>query len=261
MYSETRPNAKPENVSTNIMTTLQNIISILTLTILCSCNNSSTNKTATAQIDSIVSDTASISNQTSNASILTNDEENVDTITTIKFNELSISINRLIIYDEDKKIDQIQKDTIEIYSQLGETIEGQLISISSDQLTGLTIEQRYETSVTIMNEGPHCDLTDWKHFYSDWNKLQANSKGKFTCDRYTEKDYEKFPKISIADLKQKVKEQYGDDWFKLIEKVKLPTEYPSGVSISRYYLRVTGQRKDNRQTVTKLIVIETPMGC
>lgn len=248
-------------VSTNIMTTLQNIISILTLTTLCSCNNSSTNKTATAQIDSIVIDTTSISDQTSNSSTFINDKDDVDTITTIIFNELSISINRLIIYDEDKKIDQIQKDTVEISAELGETIEGQLISISSDQLTGLTVEQRYETSVTIMNEGPHCDLTDWKHFYSDWNKLQENSKGQFSCDKYTEKEYEKFPKISIDDLKQKVKEECGDEWLKLVEKVKTPTEYPSGVSISRYYLRVTGQRKDNGKTVTKLIVIETPMGC
>lgn len=243
------------------MTTLQNIICILTLTTLCSCNNSSTNKTATAQIDSIVSDTTSTSNQTNNASTFTNDEEDVDTITTIKFNELSISISRLIIYDEDKKIDRIQKDTVEIYAELGETIEGQLISISSDQLASLTVEQRYETSVTIMNEGPHCDLTDWKHFYSDWNKLQANSNGQFACDKYTEKEYEKFPKVSIDELKQKVKEQCGDEWLKLVEKVKTPTEYPSGVSISRYYLRITGQRKDNGQTVTKLIVIETPMGC
>lgn len=233
----------------------------MTLTTLCSCNNSSTNKTATAQIDSIVSDTTSTSNQTNNASTFTNDEEDVDTITTIKFNELSISISRLIIYDEDKKIDRIQKDTVEIYAELGETIEGQLISISSDQLASLTVEQRYETSVTIMNEGPHCDLTDWKHFYSDWNKLQANSNGQFACDKYTEKEYEKFPKVSIDELKQKVKEQCGDEWLKLVEKVKTPTEYPSGVSISRYYLRITGQRKDNGQTVTKLIVIETPMGC
>ena len=253
--------AKPRNVSTNIMTTPQNIISILILTILCSCNNTSTNKTETTQNDSIVNDTISISNQTNVLATPINDEVAVDTITTIKFIELSISINRLIIYDEDKKIDQIQKDTVEIYAELGETIEGQLISISSDQLTGLTVEQRYETSVTILNEGPHCDLTDWKHFYSDWKRLQPKSTGQFICDKYTEKEYEKFPKISIDDLKQKVKEQCGDEWFKLVEKVKAPTEYPSGVSISRYYLRVTGQRKDNGQTVTKLIVIETPMGC
>ncbi|MDR7210125.1 hypothetical protein [Flavobacterium piscis] len=243
------------------MTTLQNIFSILTLTVLCSCNNSSTNKTEAIQKDSIVSDTISISNQTSALSTLANDEVEVDTITTIKFNELSISISRLIIYDEDNKIAQIQKDTVEIYTELGETIEGQLISISSDQLTGLTVEQRYETSVTIMNEGPHCDLTEWKHYYSDWKLLQTNRNGQFICDKYSEKEYEKFPKISIDDLKQKVKEQCGDEWLKLVEKVKTPTEYPSGVNISRYYLRVTGQRKDNGKTVTKLIVIETPMGC
>ena len=243
------------------MTTLQNIIIILILTSLCSCKNSSTNKTAIAQIDSIVRDTTNISNQTRNASTFTNDEEEVDTITTIKFIELSVSINRLIIFDEEKKIDQIQKDTVEIYAELGETIEGQLISIASNQLTNLKVEQRYETSVTIMNEGPHCDLTDWKHFYSDWNKLQTNKKGQFICNKYNEMEYEKFPKISIEDLKQEVKEKCGEEWIKLVEKVTIPTEYPSGVNISRYYFQITGQRKDNGQTVTKLIVIVTPMGC
>lgn len=213
------------------------------------------------QNNSIISDTTNISNQTSNAATFTNDEEKIDTITTIKFDELSISINRLIIYDEDNKIDKIQKDTVEIYAELGETIEGQLISFSSDQLTGLTVEQRYQTSVTIMNEGPHCDLTDWKHFFSDWKQLQANDSGQFICDTYSENDYEKFPKISIDELKQKVKDRCGEEWLKLVEKVKKPTEYPSGVGISRYYLRVRGQRKDNGQTVTKLIIIETPMGC
>lgn len=243
-----------------MMTIQQNIFSILTLTILCSCNNS-INKTETSQNDNIASNTTSISYQTSALTTPTNDEVAIDTITTIKFNELSISINRLIIYDEDKKIDQIQKDTVEIYAELGETIEGQLISISSDLLTGLTVEQRYETSVTIMNEGPHCDLTDWKHFYSDWKRLQTNTSGQFICDKYTEKEHEKFPKIIINDLKQEVKEQCGDNWFKLVENVKTPAQYPSGVGISRYYLKVSGQRKDNGQTVTKLIIIETPMGC
>lgn len=213
------------------------------------------------QNDNIVSDTKNISNKKSKVSTFANNEEEVDTITSIKFDELSISINRLIIYDEDKKIDQIQKDTVEIYAELGETIEGQLISFSSDKLTGLIVEQRYETSVTIMNEGPHCDLTDWKHFYSNWKPLQTNNLGQFICYKYTKKEYEKFPKISIDNLKQKVKDQCGDEWLKLIENVKKPTEYPSGIGISRYYLRVIGQRKDNGKTVTKLIIIETPMGC
>jgi hypothetical protein len=242
------------------MRTLQIIFSILTL-ILCSCNNSTTNKAAATQNDSVVNDTTNVSNQTSTTKTFTNGEGEVDTITTIQFNQLSVSINRLVIYDEDKKINQIQKDTVEIYAELGETIEGQQISISSEQLTSLTVEQRYETSVTIMNEGPHCDLTDWKHFYSDWKRLKVNSSGQFICNKSTEKEHEKFPEIFIDDLKQKVKDQCGCEWFKLVENVKSPTEYPSGVRISRYYLRVTGKHKDNGQTVTKLIIIETPMGC
>ena len=244
----------------NIMKILQNISIIFSFAILCSCNDTSKNKAETVQNNS-VGDTINISNQTNNITTFTENEEDIDTITTIRFNDLSLSINRLIIYDEDKKIGQIQKDTVEIYAEIGETIEGQLISISSDQLTGLTVEQRYETSVTITNEGPHCDLTDWKHFYSDWKRLQTNSTGQFICDKYAEKEHKNFPKISIDDLKQKVKEQCGDDWFKLVEKIKTPTEYPSDIGISRYYLRVTGQRKDNGQSVTKLIIIETPMGC
>jgi len=249
-------------VRINIMTTLQNTFNILTLTILCSFNKSSTYKTIATQNDSIVIDTTSISNQTNNPVTHINaEEEVVDTITTIKFNELSISINRLIIYDEDKRIEQIHKDTVEIYAEYGETIEGQLISISSEQLTALTVEQRYETSVTIMDEGPHCDLTDWKHFYSDWKRLQAINSRQFICNKYSEKDHKKFPKISIDDLKQRVKVQCGDEWLKLVEKVKTSTEYPSRVGISRYYLKVSGRNKENGQTVTKLIIIETPLGC
>lgn len=218
-------------------------------------------KTVATRSENVVSEATSVGKQTSRTSSLTIDQTEADTITTIKFKELSVSINRLIIYDEDKKIDKIQKDKVEIYAELGETIEGQLISISSDQLTGLTVEQRYETSVTITDEGPHCDLTDWKHFYSDWKRLKTNSSGQFICDEYSELEHRKFPKISINDLKQKVKDKCGDEWFKLVEKIKAPTEYPSRVGISRYYLKVTGQRKDNRQTVTKLIIIESPMGC
>lgn len=243
------------------MTTLQNILIISTLATLSACNNASSNNTEVVQNDSIVSDTTNVSSQISDVAAFSGDAEELDTITTIKFNELTLSINRLVIYDEEGRMAQIQKDTVEIYAELGETIEGQLISITTDQLTDLTVEQRYETSVTIMNEGPHCDLTDWKHFYSDWKRLEVNNAGQFICDQYAEKDYEKFPKVSMDDLKQKVKEQCGVEWFKHVENVKTPTEYPSGVGISRYFLRVTGQRKDNGQTVTKWIVVEMPMGC
>jgi hypothetical protein len=182
------------------------------------------------------------------------------TNTKIKFNELVIVVNGMAIFDAEK-MERIQKDTAEIEAEVGETIEGRTISISSEQLIGLNIEQRYETSVTIMNEGPHCDLIDWKHFNSGWNSLKQNSSGQFVGDKYTEQDYTIFPEVSMDELKQTVKELCGEDWFKLLEKTNSPLEYPCTVNISRYFLRITGKRKDNGQKVTKLIIIKTPMGC
>jgi len=183
-----------------------------------------------------------------------------NTITKIKFNEFVIAINGMAIF-EAEKMDRIQKDTVEIEAEVGETIEGRPISIVSEQLSSLNIEQRYETSITIMNEGPHCDLIDWKHFNSDWKSLKQNANGQFIGDKYSEQDYNIFPEVSMDELKQKVKEQCGEDWFKLLANTNSPLEYPCGVSISRYFLRVTGHRKDNGQKVTKLIIITTPMGC
>ncbi|MGB3104133.1 hypothetical protein [Sphingobacterium siyangense] len=180
--------------------------------------------------------------------------------TSIKFNEFVVSIQGMAILDLEK-MDQLQRDTVEIDAEVGESIEGSYISILNDQISDLKVEQRYETSVTIMNEGPHCDLTDWKHFDSDWKSLKQNRNGLFFSEEYTDQDYRAFPSVSMDELRQKVKERCGEEWFKLLAKVKSPTEYPSAVSISRYFLRITCRRKDNGKELTKFIIIKTPMGC
>lgn len=182
------------------------------------------------------------------------------TITTIKFNDLLVTINGMAIFDAEKMND-IQQDTAEIEAEVGESLEGRLISISSEELTSLTVEQRYETSITIMNEGPHCDLIDWEHFNSDWKWLKENSNRQFIADEYSEQDYNHFPAVSMDELKQTVKEQCGEEWFKLLAKTNSPYEYPCAVNISRYFLRITGKRINNGQKVTKLIIIKTSMGC
>jgi hypothetical protein len=158
-----------------------------------------------------------------------------DIITAIKFNELSVAISRLVVFDEDDKLHQQQKDTAFIYADIAETIEGQKISIKSDVLTNITVEQRYETSVTVMNEWPHCDLTEWKHYYSEWRPLRSSSTNIFIGDTYETKDREKFPTIKIEQLKKEVKKVCGEEWYKHVKNIKSPTDYPAGVGISRYF--------------------------
>ena len=135
-----------------------------------------------------------------------------------------------------------------------------IIGIETNVLENVKIEQRYETSLTIMDEGPHRDLTEWKHFSSEWKTLKQKN-GKFLCLSYSEKETEKFPESSIEELKAEVKVKCGEKWARHIENVTSLTEYPCGIAISRYFLRITGQFKTNGKKISKLIVIENPMGC
>ncbi len=179
----------------------------------------------------------------------------------LKFKELSLSIINFFVSDEEKKLTQIQKDTVYLFPELGESIEGKNISISTELLINLKIEQRFETSMTIMGDGPFCDLDEWKHYYSEWKILKANNKGQFVCDSYALEDRNKFPKIQISELKEIVKKKCGSEYFKQISKIKSPTEYPSTVGISRYFLKLSGKRKDNGLIISKIIIILEPIGC
>lgn len=243
------------------MKTSKPLAIFLILAIIWSCKDTNSNKKlettssndSTISVnkrDSIIKNTLSATNEVWE-----------DTVTDIKFKDISISINRLIVFDNDKQLNQIQKDTVYLYADLGETLEGQKISIVSSQLTNITIEQRYETSVTIMDEGPHCDLTEWKHYDSAWEKLKTNDKGQFIGDSYSEKDLEKFPVVDISELKAYVKKHCDEEYSELISTIKSPTEYPSAVSVSRYFLRIIGKRKNSEETLTKVIIIEMAMGC
>lgn len=194
--------------------------------------------------------------------------QDLDITTTIKFPDFSITINRLsvlnnedemqIFYDE---LDELDRDTVYRVIELGETIEGQVLFIKTSELTDIKVAQRYETSITIMGEGPHCDLINWKHYDSEWKQLKKNEADAFVCETYEHADLEKFPEIDIDELKEAVKAHCSERWYELIKDINSPTEYPSGVGISRYFLKVTGVRKQDKQIVEKIIVLENPMGC
>lgn len=256
----TKGKGTPINI-VRIMKRMLHIIILATGT-FCSCNSLSIEqqKQNLKQIEHHVDHEANISDQEIDTVSTVKAIDETKSNTTIEFSDLLVSIQDLAIFNPEK-MDSIQGDTVEIEVELGESIEGSFISILSDHISDLRMEQRYETSATIMNEGPHCDLTEWKHFNSAWKSLKQNGKGQFLSIEYTDAEHTVFPEVSMDELKRKVKEQCGEEWFKLLVKVKSPTEYPCAIGISRYFLRITGIRKESGKKVTKLIVFKTPMGC
>ena len=184
-----------------------------------------------------------------------------DSILNIKFKDVSFRVSPLYIYDEKHLLKKEQTDSAVIFIEYGEEIESKRIYITSNALTNFRIEQRYQTSVTIMDEGPHCDLTDWKHFYSDWKTIAVNDQGSFIADSYSEKENEQFPQTDINEFKEAVKKHCGDGWYKYIKDVKSLNNYPIGVGINRIIFKVTATRKDDGSEVSKILIFENALGC
>ena len=187
-----------------------------------------------------------------------NETQSNDNLLKISFEEFSIEIDSVEVWDEEGKLKEQQKDTAKIYLELGETIEGQILKVHEIKKGEIRIYQRFENSVTVMNEGPHCDLTEWKHYNSDWKELKIEN-GQFLTDSYSEEDWEKFIEVDMTELREAVRKQCGDGWAEHVKNVKSPTEYPCGVSTSRIFFKITFSEQDT--VIERIVSFEIPMGC
>lgn len=178
----------------------------------------------------------------------------------IKFDELVLQME-LEVWDAYGDLKNIQKDTAKVYLELGDTPEGKKVKIKQSNFKNIEVFQRHENSVTIMNEGPHCDLTEWKHYYSEWKKLDFNyEENSFVSHTYERDDWEKFGSVDINELKRVVAEVCGDYWPEHIKDIQSVHEYPSGVSMSRIFLKIM-LTDENDRILEKTISFEIPMGC
>lgn len=146
--------------------------------------------------------------------------------------------------------------------ELGDTIEGQRLRL----VPGLGSEGpfralvRYETSLTVMNEGPHLDLHHWKHHLSNWRELERLNALEFLVPSLTPEETNAFPASGADELRAAVHAAGGERWAALLPAQPAPTEYPLGVGPSRYWIAILEPLEDVWVEVAE-IEIRVPMGC
>jgi len=180
----------------------------------------------------------------------------------IPFEEFTIFIEDLEALPEERLNKNIAGDSAAVAIELGVTPENKVISIQHHQdYRTIEVFQRHENSITIMDEGPHCDLIDYTHFYSSWKPLKTiPGKRKFKSISYSEKDWSRFVEVDMEDLIAYVKEECGESWSEHMKNTKSISDYPVGVLISKIYFRVVMTDVDGYKT-EKIIVFDIPMGC
>lgn len=180
----------------------------------------------------------------------------------IHLDGLSIGIDTLDVWNEDNTgiFNEDGSDTVYIYLGLAYGIGDRDLHLFHEGITDFSIQQRYETSITVMREGPHCDLTDWKHYDSQWTDLKRTG-DVIRTKNYSLEQREKFPAINMADAVEEVRKQCGDDWADYSSEAKSPTEYPFGVGLSAFYFKIQYIPPGKASKVTKYVVFQEPMGC
>lgn len=146
---------------------------------------------------------------------------------------------------------------------IGDDIYGKEITIvGGDQSAQYRIFERYRNSMRVMGEGPHLDLIDWRHFDSEWIKLDQLAQRKFRTLAYEQMDSSKFPPVTNAELVSAVRKR-ASDWPQIVKLAKTcrnANDEPCGVLVSSLYFRIEKLVGD-RWTTVGMVEVYIPMGC
>ncbi len=180
----------------------------------------------------------------------------------IPFEAFTVFVDKLAAHSQIIEEDS-NENSMAYYIDLGTTPEDRYIKVKHHQeYRSIEVFQRHQNSISISNEGPHCDLLDYKHFNSSWKPLvkYPNSNNIFKIIVINPEDYNKFIEVNMEELKEHVKNHCGEKWAKLMETSRSVNDYPIGVTMSQIQLKIVMTDIDGYKT-EKIIVFELPMGC
>lgn len=137
-------------------------------------------------------------------------------------------------------------DTTRLQIEVGAPLAWRIVLFPPDPAMRLRVEQQFETSMAIGDEGPHLDLLRWKHHVSEWTPLAAVAPLQFASE---EARSDSFPVVTREELEAAVRAeaQVGDPegeraaverWGSLAQTCASPTTAPCYVAVSLVRWRV-----------------------
>jgi hypothetical protein len=169
-------------------------------------------------------------------------------------------------YDEEYEIyprtfENISKHPANVDLDLGESIENQYIFLrAANSELEFKVEQQFETSLTVSNEGPHLDLTDWKHYRSEWREIRKLERNKFLILKVSDKESTRFPDVTMQEVRREIARSGDTKWVGLAAQAKTVNDSPLSVGVSKISLRIK-VKEDGQWKIIKRLNFTNPMGC
>lgn len=223
---------------------------ILTGLCLIACNNS--------PAPDAVKDTTIIPVEDTVIKTLTNQDEIIpaDTATRIDFPEFKIVLAPLTASAEG----EIENDTVYCVAAPGEAIEEVRIYITSSRLMDIKVEEQAQTRLSISREESYYEFSEWKYGYTGWEELLMNEDSAYVTRSYSREELSVFPEVTMEEVKAAIDGE-KEVWLDMIKNAKSIKDAPFEIFGDTFLLRVSGKRKDDGRTITKIIIIQLATGC
>jgi len=161
---------------------------------------------------------------------------------------------------------EITSELIQVNLALGDTTAQSITLVPSSAADEFKIEQQYETSLSISDEGPHMDLVHWKHYVSSWTEVEKTADLQF---RSREVFGNEFPDTTQAEIVEAARRELklwsqegfqSERWIELAGQCKDPWTEPCGIGVSKVRLKIKVREAGEWKEIQMLEFV-VPMGC
>ncbi|MFN8714662.1 MAG: hypothetical protein ACK5Z2_17575 [Bacteroidota bacterium] len=161
----------------------------------------------------------------------------------------------------DDAVGTFTNDTLRVEVEVSLYPSDLSFKLSNILLENLQVEQCMQTSMSLSDEGPHCDMENWLHHTTQWQTLFANDSGYYFLQNYSAEEERKFPEITVEQLKQASRQHCGEEWNATINRIHDVDEYPCVVGMNKIIVRISGIDKTSNEKVEKYITLIFSLGC
>ncbi len=145
--------------------------------------------------------------------------------------------------------------------EAGDTLSEATVMLRGKDHKNYRVALQLETSLSVNAEGPHLDLTEWKHCTTEWHPLKIADNHKVLLPNFDEVNVDCFPAVTHDEIKAAVFAKGGEEWVRILDGEGWPEGY-SPVEISLSMVRIKIEELINTQwQVVTVINITIPMGC
>lgn len=157
---------------------------------------------------------------------------------------------------------------VEIPLELGDEPGGARVTVDAKASTQVRVRVQFETSIAVGMEGPHVDLLDFRHCYSEWVPASSQDGRVFILPKPTEAQQSCIPKATVAEMREAMRAELVrmgmqdsvQAWMDWTRDVKRVGDDPTYTALGRVRVMVEAKLGGEwkRQAVLVLMV---PMGC